>query len=240
MTAKKGKKADEGRRGPRTRVDWDALHALWRTNTLSNQQLARQFNCSEAMIRKKAKADGWERDLADKVRKRVKEELVRADAEMVRSSHPRAENSNHLVPTDDEIVAAAAQGPVEVVRQHRSDIRGARDLALDLFAELRQSTAHRAEIAEEIDAFTEGDESGKRRDIMHRAVSLNARTSALKDMSMAMKNFQTLERAAWSLDAGDRREDDDLAGLSDEALAAKEAAITAELNRERGNGGDSG
>ena len=226
------------KRGPKTRVDWDGVKALWRTNTLSNQQIAKRFGCTEGAVRAKAKREGWQRDLADSVRTRIKEELVRADAESVRTSHAHANDSNNKPLSDDEIIAAAAQGPVEVVRQHRQDITQARQLAADLFHELRASTALREKIEEEIEEVTRDDKSPQRRSAMLRAVSLNGRTSALKDMSQAMRNFQTLERQAWNMDEGNKADDNDLSGLSDEALAAREAAIQAQLEAEGDGSGD--
>lgn len=232
------KASAEKRRGPKTRVDWDGVKALWRTNTLSNQQIANRFECSEAAIRAKAKREDWQRDLADSVRSRIKEELVRADAESVRASHAHASESNNKPLSDDEIVAAAALGPVEVVRQHRQDITQARQLASDLFHELRASTALREQIEEEIAVVTRDDKSPQRRQAMYRAVGLNGRTSALKDMSQAMRNFQTLERQAWNMDEGSKADENDLSGLSDEALAAREASINAQLEAEGDGSGD--
>ena len=65
----------------------------------------------EAAIRKEAKARGWKRDLADKVRKAVREELVRADG----SQSQRA--------TDAEIVDAAKKVGVGVQLSHRRDLQ---------------------------------------------------------------------------------------------------------------------
>ena len=60
-------------------------------------------------IRKKAKAQNWQKDLAGAVREKVKEKLVREEV--------RAPNAR-----DKEIVEAAANTGADVVRRHRRDI----------------------------------------------------------------------------------------------------------------------
>jgi predicted DNA-binding protein YlxM (UPF0122 family) len=48
--------------------DWEAIEREYRAGQLSVREIARQYAVSEGAIRKRAKAEGWERALADVVR----------------------------------------------------------------------------------------------------------------------------------------------------------------------------
>jgi hypothetical protein len=53
----------------RQKPDWAAIEQHYRANILSLRAIAAQFGIAESYIQKKAKTEGWQRDLADKVRK---------------------------------------------------------------------------------------------------------------------------------------------------------------------------
>ena len=81
--------------------DWEAIHAEYRAGQLSNVLLGKKHGISEGAIRKRAKAEGWQKDLAGAVRERVREKLVR---EEVREPNVR----------DEVIVETAASTGAEV------------------------------------------------------------------------------------------------------------------------------
>lgn len=96
------------------RTDWEAIEREYRAGQLSVREIARKHGISDTAIRKEAKARGWARDLADKVRKAVREELVRADGSQSGSQSQRA--------NDEEIIDAAKRVGVEVTLSHRRDL----------------------------------------------------------------------------------------------------------------------
>lgn len=59
------------------KIDWEAIEREYRAGQLSIREVARKHGVSDTAIRKEAKAKGWKRDLADKVRKAVREEVFR-------------------------------------------------------------------------------------------------------------------------------------------------------------------
>ena len=95
-------------------VDWEAIEREYRAGVLSLREIARAHAVSDTAIRKKAKAEGWERALADKVREAVREKLVREDGSQFGSHPPRA--------TDAAVVQAAAVRGFEIVTSHRRDL----------------------------------------------------------------------------------------------------------------------
>ena len=168
----------------RSPVDWEAVEREYRAGQLSVREIGRMFDVSHTAIEKKAKANGWTRDLAKKVRAEVANRLV---AKEVTNGNAR------------EAVETAVLRGVEVIGQHRSDIGRARKACSALVAELEEATANRDQIEAAIEQETEGDNSGKRRAMMLRAVSLPSRATTISNLSVALKNLVTLERQAFNL-----------------------------------------
>ena len=100
-------------------TDWEAIEREYRAGQLSVSEIARQHGVSHTAINKRAKREGWVRDLSKRVREEVSARLVSAEV-----SAPNAREA---------IEAAAARG-VEVVRQHRRDISSINSLAVRLRA----------------------------------------------------------------------------------------------------------
>lgn len=179
-------------------TDWEALEVDYRAGTASIRELARKYDVSDTAIRKKAKADGWERDLTEKVQERVRSKLVRTEV--------RTLNAREPVRTEAEIIEAAAETAVQVVQIHRRDVRHGRTICAALFAELQDTSNNRELIAESIGSETQDDLSPTRRNQMMKAISLPTRARAMLDLSAAMKNLVAVERQAFSLDDKDDKD----------------------------------
>ncbi|MBN9448275.1 MAG: hypothetical protein J0I67_15400 [Bosea sp.] len=173
-------------------TDWEAIEREFRAGQLSTREIARQHGLSDTAIRKKARAEDWDRDLSDKVRQQARAKLVR-DAGSQQGSQERRAN-------ETQTVEAAALRQVEVVRQHRHAIGRGRDLTLRLLDELDATTTHVGELEEMIEDETAGDKSPMRRNAMLKAVGLPSRAGVIKDLSAAAKNWVALERQAFSID----------------------------------------
>jgi hypothetical protein len=173
----------------RSPVDWEGINREYRAGQLSVREIARAFAISDTAVHKKAREQGWQRDLTDRVRGAVSERLVR-DA-----VPPEVQPQ-----TDDEIVEASAARGADVVRRHQRGLANAYDVAEKVLAELNEATEHAAEIAEVIEEETAGDDNGKRRQMMLRAVNVSARAQAVATLSVAFKNIVTVERRAFNLD----------------------------------------
>ena len=180
-------------------TDWEAIEAEYRSGTISNSELGRKYDVSEGAIRKRAKAQGWTKDLTEKVQTAVRDKLVRAE---VREANARTSSR-----TDAEIIEAAAETAVQVVQIHRRDVRNGRTICAALFAELQDTSANRELIAECIESETQDDLSPTRRNQMMKAVSLPTRARAMLDLSAAMKNLVAVERQAFNLDDKQDKQD---------------------------------
>lgn len=186
--------------------DWEAIEREYRAGQLSVVEIGRQHGISHTAINKRAKRDGWTRDLANKVRREVSARLV---SEEVSEANAK------------EAVETAATRGVELVRQHRRSLGRAQTIIEKLLFELERGTDKIDEIEEDIEAETVKDRDGKRRDRMLKAVSLPSRASTAAALSLTIKNIIPLERQAFSLDDNGNADPSDEAEGSRYALARR-------------------
>lgn len=174
--------ASEGRK-----TDWEAIERDYRAGVLSLREIGKVHGVSDTAIRKKARAAGWERDLTDKVNEKVRTELVRSE---VRTANPQ---------TEREIIETAAATVVQVVRSHRGHITKQTKLVDMLTDQLMEAAGQREGIEEAIEEETANDQSGQRRAMMLKAVSLQAHSSIAVNLSNALKTLVGLERQAFNI-----------------------------------------
>lgn len=158
----------------RPSVDWEAVEREYRAGQVSVRALATEFGITEGAIRKRAKAEGWQRALADKVREAVREKLVRSDGTQEGTQSQRA--------NDGEIVEAASLRGLEVVTSHRKD--------------LSQLHGLKRVLATRLAVILEGGDPG--------GICLGEKESAgdlLEKLSRITSRLIPLERQAFNLDA---------------------------------------
>lgn len=189
----------------RPALDWEAIEREYRAGQLSVVEIGRQHGCTHGAINKRAKRDGWTRDLSARVRNRAKAKLV--------SPEVSAANA-------EQAVEDAAARVVQVVREHRRDIGAGRSLVGRMMSELDATTSQQDALEVEILAVTGEDSSDRRRAAMMKAISLPSRAVVIRDLSTAMKNLVTLERQAFSMDA-DPGEDAKSKDISDDELDSR-------------------
>ena len=106
-------------------IDWEAIYREYRAGQLSNVEIGKQYGVSEGAIRKKAKIENWQKDLAKTVRERVREKLVRDE---VRKSSA----------SDSEIIQAAVERGAAVQSIHRKDSRQQQEIVQRLIQILQE------------------------------------------------------------------------------------------------------
>ena len=155
-------------------LDWERIGAEYRAGKLSLREIGRQHGCSEGAIRKRAKADGWERDLQARVDEAVRNKLVRAE---VRKNAISAA-------TENEVVEAAAAASVHVVLSHRKDVAKLRELEERFLDELG------GEGGEEPKKLYITQYQGK---VVQEVVGLTVTEKASTLQSLAMVRFKRIE-----------------------------------------------
>lgn len=196
--------------------DWERIEADYRAGLLSVREIAAAQGVSHVAIGKRAKRDGWERDLKAKIK-------AKADALVTKAEVTREVTNEQLV-TDRLIVEANAQVIANIRIKHRSDIAKARSLAMSLLAELEaqtDSTDLLDQMAEALSASEDAPDGLMR--AFNRVTSTSGRIDSMKKLAESLKVLIGMEREAYEVGAGDddpppRPEAFDYSRLSKEAL----------------------
>lgn len=171
-------------------INWDGIQAEYRAGNKSNVVLAASYGLSEAAIRKRAKRDGWQRDLSAAVKEATKEALVMDAVRRVRADDQAR--------SDQDIIDAAAEESAGIVRRHRRDIGRLADTVRVLGEQLADAAESRERLIEIIKA-TSSPKAPKAAEAMRRAVSLPTHATVARDLTTAAKTLISLERQAFDL-----------------------------------------
>lgn len=200
--ASKKKAAAPGPKGAKQKrpsYDWERIGVEYRAGQLSIREISKQYGPTDTAIRKRAKAEGWERDLSDEVRKATKAKLVRSE---VRTPEGGSKFS------DEEIVDAASERAVQAIELHRADIKSGREAVRAMLDQLLSDTLNQETLEQLVDqVLDEEDASIKRRMAVERAVSLPSRAATAASLTTSLKNLIGLERQALGIDDNARQAD---------------------------------
>ncbi|WP_404463074.1 hypothetical protein LG331_09860 [Vreelandella aquamarina] len=191
--------------------DWERIEYDYRAGVLSIREIASQHGITHGAVNKRAKKEGWERDLKAKIKAKA-EALVSKRAVSTEVSTKRADTERQVVESNAEAIA-------NVRMAHRGDISRSRRLANKLLDELEALTDNRELYDELGDLLRQPDDRGMDRmnDIYHKVISLPGRTKAMKELAETMKTLISLERQAYDLDSKLGGSDsDELSKLMDE------------------------
>lgn len=208
--------------------DWERIEQDYRSGLLSLREIASPYKVTEGAIRKRAKANGWVRDLTAKIQAKA-DELVRK--EEVRTEYA---SGGVRVPEGEKATIDVGGQVLATVRlSQRKDIRRFRSLADKLLGELEASTDN-AELFEQLgEMLRKEDDKGADRmnDLYHKVISLPGRVDSLKKLSEVLRILIDKEREAYGMKAaGDSGTpgDDAPSGLSDVDRANRVAYILAQ------------
>ena len=180
-------------------IDWDSVEPLYRAGSLSIHKICDQYEADHVnsqvwkktihhtAIIKKAKQLGWTRNLAKKVKDRIKEKLVTS---LVTSG----EQNKSL--SDNDIIEQAAEVGSNVVLRHRKEIFDLLKYEADFLKELSEkpkklylSTFQGVILEKEV------------------GLTVTEKSVTLKNLAAVRAQRITLERQAHSIDTDDEKED---------------------------------
>ncbi len=183
-------------KGDKTSIDWEAVELQYRAGVRSLKDIGAEFGVSDAGIIKRAKRDGWTRDLAAKIK-------ARADAK-VSAAAVSAVVSEQKAANQEAVVEANAELQARIRREHRTDISRSRRVVMSLLDELEMTCGpeNAALLAEFGELMREPDERGqdKRADLYSKLLSLGGRAKTMKDLGDSLKSMVALEREAFGID----------------------------------------
>lgn len=181
--------------GEKTAPDWERIEFDYRAGVLSLREIAANQGVSHQAVAKRAKAGGWDRDIAAKVKARVDS--------MVAKSLVDSPVDSKSVATEKQVIDANAAAIVQVKLSHRKDIGRSRAIVMSMLEELELTCGpENAELLAELgELMHEPDERGqdKRKDLFDKLLSLNGRSVTMKNLAESLKGMVALEREAFSL-----------------------------------------
>lgn len=175
--------------------NWEAIERDFRMGVRAVTAIAQEHGITEGAIRKRAKRDGWVRDLNAKVR-------AKAD-DLVRKAEVRAQVREDQRLTESRQIEVEANIQKEVRLAQRADIQRGRRLCLKLLSELEQQTDQVPELGELGEILRRPDDKGqdKLNDIYQAVISLPERTKTMKALAEALRILVSMEREAFGIDA---------------------------------------
>lgn len=174
--------------------DWEAIESAYRAGLMSIREIASQHGITHGAINKRAKRDGWERDLKAKIKAKA-DALVSKREVSKQVSIETATNERILIEANAEVIA-------NVRMEHRGDIRRARNIASSLFGELEAQCADVGALEQLGELMLSPDDKGqdKLNEIYHKVISMPGRVKSMKDLSDTLKTLIGLERQAYDID----------------------------------------
>ncbi len=176
------------------RPDWEAIESAYRAGVMSIREIASQYEITHQAISKRAKKEGWERDLKAKVKARAENLVAKREVATLVATE-KAISERQLIEANAEVIA-------NVRMEHRGDIRRARELTNNLFDELSAECADVAALRKLGELMLNPDDNGrdKLNEIYNSIISLPERVKSVKALSDTLKNLVSLERQAYGLD----------------------------------------
>lgn len=173
--------------------DWEAISMAYRAGVLSLRQIGAEHGISDTAIRKRARRDGWERDLSARVKAKA-DDLVRREA--VRGS-VRTDTA-----CEREVIEANASLQANVVLKSRGDIQKARVLVMKLLDELERMSENGDLFDQLADLMRDPKANAdKLQQVYQKVINLPARIDSMKKLAEALKTLIALEREAFGIDA---------------------------------------
>lgn len=201
--------------------DWEKIELDYRAGVKTLREIAGDHGISHGAINKRAKRDGWSRDLSSKIAAKVDE--------LVSKSAVSSEVSKETKVSEREIVDANAQAIVSVRLSHRKDIQRSRRITMGLLEELEQQTgADNVALLEQMgELMRSEDDKGqdKLNDLYQKIISLPGRAKTMKDLGESLRVMVTLERQAFGLDDKDSKPQDALTTLLQSISGANSSAF---------------
>lgn len=175
-------------------VDWEAVEREYRAGIKTLRQIAADAGVTHGAVNKRAKSEGWSRDLSAKVSQRAEE--------LVSKALVSKEVSKEALVTERQLVETNAAMLADKVINQREDIRRARGIVNKLFSEVEAECDNREDFARLGELLEAPDDNGKDRlnDLYRAAISLPERVKSAKALSDALKVLIELERRVLKLD----------------------------------------
>lgn len=175
-------------------IDWEAVEREYLGGFRSLRDIGGEYGCSEGAIRKRARINGWERNLSAKIN-------AKAEA-LVRKEEVREEVRKKCAITEREQIQASAALIAEKVINQRADIQSARATVQKLWEAVSAGTDNSEAFAQVGEILRAPNAAGedKLNDLYLAAISLPQQIKNAKLLADAIKILIELERKVLRID----------------------------------------
>lgn len=176
-------------------VDWKSIETDYRAGIKSLRTIAGEHGVTEGAIRKRAKRDLWERDLAPKIKAKTDD--------LVRKATVRSVVRSETTVSEKQEIAINAQVQTDIILAHRRDIPRVRNLAMALLEEAEIATGNNDLLRDLAALMYSPDKNGvdKLNEAYQKVISMPGRVDAVKKLAETLKVMIALEREAFGIDA---------------------------------------
>jgi hypothetical protein len=182
-------------------IDWFTIERDYRSAVKSSRNIAAEHGVTEGAIRKRAKRDAWERDLAPKIKAKADDLLRKATVRsMVRTENAVSERV---------LVEVNAKVQSDIILAHRNVIQRTRRLAMTMMAELEIATNDNNLLHELGTLLSSPDQNGVDRlnDLYNKVIAMPGRVDVMKKLAETLKVLIAMEREAFSIDNKNAKDD---------------------------------
>ena len=200
----------EPKKAARAEVDWELIERQYRAGTQSVRQLADTHGVSHTLINRKAKQQGWVKDLGPAVKAAADRKVLEADAAAAAVSTEGVSTavSKLRTETETQLIETEAQLQFNVRMQHRRDIAETRNLFNALLYEVKDQTFHLEDLERLGELLDETDVNDrgtlivdKLNQIYRKVISTPGRVDSAKKLSDILSTVIRLEREAFGIGA---------------------------------------
>lgn len=206
MPARKSASAKDGTPTPaekpakRKLVDWPAVERDYRTSQMTLRELGEKHGCDHAAVARKAKREGWQRDLTEAVKQATNTKLIEA---AVNSAVNKAVTNGQQEVTN--VVLAVAEVNTQVILRHRTGLQRITRIKEQLLDQIEQAALNLPDLADAIEMVRNPDENGqdKANDALRKAMSRTALVDDLKKLAEVDEKVRKGEREAFNIAGGE-------------------------------------
>lgn len=175
-------------------IDWERIEIDYRAGIKTLRDIADEHDISHGAINKRAKRDGWVRDLTAKIQAKA--------AELVSKSAVSKEVSKTMRILESEIITANAVNNATIELKQRDDVTFGREVITSLIQELKEQIDNRADLEDLGEMMRNPDAYGndKLNDQYKKVISFAGRVDNAKKLAEANKVQIELERRVYKID----------------------------------------
>jgi len=183
-------------------VDWEAIERDFRAGIRTLRDIASDHGISHCTIDKRAKKDGWERDLSVRIKSK-------AEAIVNKLQVDKEVNKESRLFTEREIVDINANIQATIQLRQRGRIQKHQDLGEKLLKELELQTTGIEDFERLAELMKSDDGFDKLNELYKKVIATPSRIDSFKKLSESLKTLTGLERQAFGMaDNGNGEADD--------------------------------